>query len=117
MVPPCSDKVSRASPYSISCVWPFAYGAITLYCRTFQTFLLGFTLFWATPRSLATTSGISVDFYSSRYLDVSVPWVCFPHLCIQYGIRPEGRGLPHSEILGSKLVCQLPEAYRRLQRL
>ena len=27
------------------------------------------------------------------------------------------RGLPHSEILGSKLVCQLPEAYRRLLRL
>jgi hypothetical protein len=25
-------------------------------------------------------------------------------------------GFPHSEILGSKLVCQLPEAYRRLQR-
>ena len=26
-------------------------------------------------------------------------------------------GFPHSEILGSKLVCQLPEAYRRLLRL
>ena len=25
-------------------------------------------------------------------------------------------GFPHSEILGSKLACQLPEAYRRLQR-
>ena len=25
-------------------------------------------------------------------------------------------GLPHSDILGSQLVCQLPEAYRRLQR-
>jgi hypothetical protein len=24
---------------------------------------------------------------------------------------------PHSEILGSTLVCQLPEAYRRLPRL
>lgn len=24
--------------------------------------------------------------------------------------------LPHSEILGSKLVCQFPEAYRRLLR-
>jgi hypothetical protein len=30
-----------------------------------------------------------------------------------YGLS---RGLPHSEILGSKLVCQLPEAYRRLLR-
>ncbi len=26
-------------------------------------------------------------------------------------------GFPHSDILGSKLVCQLPEAYRRLPRL
>ena len=25
-------------------------------------------------------------------------------------------GFPHSEICGSKLVCQLPAAYRRLQR-
>jgi hypothetical protein len=31
----------------------------------------------AAPRSLATTCGISVDFFSSRYLDVSVPWVRF----------------------------------------
>src|ERR1044071_1130854 len=117
MVPPFSDKVSRASPYSISCVWPFEYGAITRYGRTFQTVLLGFTHFWATPRSLATTSGISVDFCSSGYLDVSVPRVCFQQLCIHCRIRHECRGLPHSEILGSKLVCQLPEAYRRLQRL
>ena len=34
-------------------------------------------LVWAVPRSLATTSGITFVFYSSRYLDVSVPWVCF----------------------------------------
>ena len=32
------------------------------------------------------------------------------------GYRLRG-GFPHSEILGSKLACQLPEAYRRLQRL
>jgi hypothetical protein len=32
---------------------------------------------WPGPRSLATTSGVSVDVLSSRYLDVSVPWVCF----------------------------------------
>ena len=31
---------------------------------------------WPGPRSLATTSGVSVDVLSSRYLDVSVPWVC-----------------------------------------
>ena len=32
---------------------------------------------WPSPRSLATTSGVSVDVLSSRYLDVSVPWVRF----------------------------------------
>ena len=31
---------------------------------------------WPDPLSLATTSGVSVDVLSSRYLDVSVPWVC-----------------------------------------
>ena len=30
----------------------------------------------AGPRSLATTSGVSLDFLSSGYLDVSVPRVC-----------------------------------------
>ena len=33
-----------------------------------------------------------------------------------YGYRLRG-GFPHSEILGSKHVCRLPEAYRRLLRL
>ena len=36
------------------------------------------------PRSLATTSGISVDFFSSPYLDVSVQAVPYVYLCIQY---------------------------------
>ena len=33
------------------------------------------TLVWANPRSLATTNGITFVLFSSRYLDVSVPWV------------------------------------------
>ena len=40
-------------------------------------FQLSFLKHWPSPRSLATTSGVSVDVLSSRYLDVSVPWVCF----------------------------------------
>ena len=71
---------------------------------------------WAGPRSLAATEGISVDFSSSGYLDVSVPQVRFPTLCIQIEMTTEVAGFPHSEIFGSKLVCQLTEAYRRLQR-
>ena len=71
---------------------------------------------WAVPRSLAATQGISVDFYSSGYLDVSVHQVRFPALCIQTEMTTEVAGFPHSEIPGSMLVCQLTEAYRRLPR-
>ena len=38
---------------------------------------------WALPLSLATTQGIAVAFFSCRYLDVSVPCVCFLRLWIQ----------------------------------
>jgi hypothetical protein len=69
----------------------------------------------ALPISLATTLGISVDFFSCSYLDVSVRRVRFAYLCIQYAMTYKA-GFPHSEIFGSMLVCQLPEAYRRLLR-
>ena len=41
---------------------------------------------WPLPISLATTFGISVDFFSSPYLDVSVREVPFLNLCIQLRI-------------------------------
>ena len=77
----------------------FIYGAITLYGGTFQSLLLPITnptsgphnprttvvvLVWASPRSLAATDGISIDFFSCRYLDVSVPCVRLICLCIQH---------------------------------
>ena len=71
---------------------------------------------WAVPRSLAATQGISVDFFSSGYLDVSVRQVRFLNLFIQLKILRKRSGFPHSEILGSKVVCHLTEAYRRLLR-
>ena len=37
-------------------------------------------------------------------------------LCIQLGILHRCSGFPHSDIYGSKLVCQLPVAFRRLLR-
>ena len=46
---------------------------------------------WPLPGSLATTSGISVDFFSSPYLDVSVREVPLSALCVQteiYGSSP-----------------------------
>ena len=58
---------------------------------------------WPDPRSLAATRGISVDFSSSGYLDVSVPRVASPApMCSASGSRAMGRaGFSHSEALGS----------------
>ena len=47
------------------------------------------TVDWAVPRSLAATEGISVDFSSSGYLDVSVPRVRLCTLWIQVQIPPK----------------------------
>ena len=69
----------------------------------------------ASPRSLATTCGISVDFFSSGYLDVSVRRVRSTLPIYSAEGTPKG-GFPHSDIFGSKLICQLPEAFRRLSR-
>ena len=87
MVPPYSDQVSRVWPYSGSCaaLSVFTYVVLTLSdrpshavrlttqvlnaVRTPEVFLLPV---WPSPLSLATTRGISVDFFSSPYLDVSV---------------------------------------------
>ena len=78
-------------------------------------------LVWPLPRSLATTSGISVDFFSSSYLDVSVQTVPLIYLFIQYMMYElHSYGLLHSEISGSMCACHSPEliaAYRVLLRL
>ena len=115
MVPPNSDKVSRAPSYSISsknCFHVRGYHLVSLYFPEHSTN----ASCSAGPRSLAATKGISVDFFSSGYLDISVPQVSSYTLCIQVQISHKWDGFPHSEIPGSKSVCRLPEAYRRLQR-
>ena len=85
MVPPYSDKVSRAPSYSISQQkLLYVYGTITLYRYPFQNIPLKLKLsLRADSRSLAATNEISVDFFSSGYLDVSVLPVCLNNLCIQ----------------------------------
>ena len=87
MVPPYSDQVSRVWPYSGSCaaVRIFTYVTLTLFGWPSHAILLTLSVLKAVrtpkgfllsvcplPRSLATTSGISFDFSSSPYLDVSV---------------------------------------------
>jgi len=72
---------------------------------------------WALPLSLATTRGISIDFSSSGYLDVSVPRLAFPHLWIQRGIaRHDPRGVaPFGD--GRIEGCLAPtRPFRRQQR-
>ena len=63
-------------------------------------------LVWPLPRSLATTSGISVDFSSSPYLDVSVQAVPLIYLFDSvYDVCAYTYGLLHSEICGSIHTC------------
>ncbi len=76
---------------------------------------------WPLPISLATTFGISFDFFSSPYLDVSVREVPFLNLCIQLRMYDSSSyGFPHSEIHGSKVISTSPwliAGYHVLHRL
>ena len=61
---------------------------------------------WPLPLSLATTRGISVDFSSSPYLDVSVQAVPLIYLFDSvYDVCAYTYGLLHSEICGSIHTC------------
>ena len=74
-------------------------------------------LVWPNPLSLATTRGISVDVFSSPYLDVSVQAVPHVHLfdsmhvtvVLPQWVSPFGN-------LRINAHLQLPEAYRSLSR-
>ena len=127
MVPASSHKVSRVSWYSGSCcvASSFAYGAFTLSgwssqdhsAEVFQSRLqseprCARTPVWALSISLAATFEITVVFFSSGYLDVSVHrvpehtlWihVCTTKVCLAR--------FPHSEIRGSKLICSSPRLF------
>ena len=136
MVPPYSlqiPRVCRYSGYSLSS-HRFAYETLTLFGWLSHTIQLRFnvrytvltprlflTLVWPLPISLATTFGISFDFFSSPYLDVSVRAVPFLNLLIQLRmITSSVNGFPHSEIHGSKVISTSPwliAGYRVLHRL
>ena len=124
MVPPSSHRVSRVRRYSgyswLSC--PFVYGAFTPYGVPSHVLQLELNIpfavrtpkallpsVWPLPLSLATTDGISVDVFSSPYLDVSVQAVPHVHLCIQCTLTEYcSAGFPHSEIHGSMAAFALP---------
>ena len=73
---------------------------------------------WPLPRSLATTNGISVDFSSSPYLDVSVQAVPLTYLWIQYAMTDRYiRRIAPFRYPRIKAYLQLPVAFRSLSRL
>ena len=133
MVPPYSDQVSRVWPYSGYCAaaFVFTYVTLTLFggpshalrltiavlkaVRTPKVFLPSV---WPLPRSLATTYGISVDFSSSPYLDVSVQAVPLTYLWIQYAMTDRYiRRIAPFRYPRIKAYLQLPVAFRSLSRL
>lgn len=74
MVLRSSDRISRVPPYLIHPIELPIRGCHPLWpvfpdCSCHSHGLAG-------PRSLAATRGVSIDFLSSGYLDVSVPRVC-----------------------------------------
>ena len=85
----------------------YYYSSMDYTVRTPSVFLLSV---WPAPLSLATTRGISVDFFSSPYLDVSVREVPLVQLCIHCTIHDSSSCVfPHSEICGSRLICSSPQ--------
>ena len=62
----------------------------------------------ALPISLAATLGISVDFFSCSYLDVSVRRVRLAYLCIQYAI-PRRVGFPIQKSPDQSLFASSPK--------
>ena len=133
MVLPCSHRVSRVRRYSGSSlsVFSFTYGTLTLCGRLSHTVQLDTSdldaspnpedperpSVWPPPRSLATTSGISVDVFSCPYLDVSVQGV--PHVRLFYSTHADAV-LPHRVSpfgnLRINAYVPLPVAYRSLSR-
>ena len=133
VVHPSSHRVSRVRRYSgfpLS-VFSFVYGTLTLCGRLSHAVQLDTSdhdagpnpddpegpSVWPLPRSLATTSGISVDVFSSPYLDVSVQAV--PRVRLFDSTHAAGGLLQRVSPFGNLRInayLQLPEAYRSLSR-
>ena len=91
------------SPNLLEATPAFDYRAFTFFGQAFNLFVLPL----AYPRSLAATDGVAFAFLSSRYLDVSVPWVRSSHLCIQCEV-PLRVGCPIRKSRDRSLVTSSP---------
>ena len=133
MVPPSSHRVSRVrwysgysrmpsasltgfSPSMIGFPTPFSSHTAIPYAVLTPKVLLPSV--WPLPISLATTFGISFDFSSSPYLDVSVQAVPHIHLWIQCMLHGhDSMWVSPFRNLRIKDCLHLPAAFRSLPRL
>ena len=131
MVLRSSDRITRVPPYLIRRIELPIRGCHPLW-RCFPT-ASSHSHRSAGPRSLAATRGVSIDFLSSGYLDVSVPRVCsktpmysglkylvLPIINYRSNYNEQSGGLPHSDIHGSKPIPGSPwlnAGYHVLHRL
>ena len=115
MVPPSSNRISRVPLYSFVHLLPTPTRLSLSSAGLSIPF--GFLLInsWAGPISLATTFGVSFDFLSYRYLDVSVPCVRLFNLCIQLKI-PLARWVSPFGYPRINAYSQLPAAFRSVLR-
>ena len=94
MVPQNSNKISRVPFYSrvlMNITFTGLSPSVVSFSKLFKLSKLSC---WPSPLSLATTHGVSIDFFSSGYLDVSVLQVHSLHLCIQCKVTHEVLGFP-----------------------
>ena len=94
MVPLYSSRISRVPLYS-RILMNFTYTGLSPSMVSFSKLFKFFHQnYWPIPFSLATTNGISIDFFSSGYLDVSVLQVVSLNLCIQFKVPHKVVGFP-----------------------
>ena len=94
MVPLYSNKITRVPLYSrkLLIITPTGLSpSVVSFSKLFKFF---YQNCWPNPVSLATTNGISIDFFSSGYLDVSVLQVVSLNLCIWFKVPHKVVGFP-----------------------
>ena len=94
MVPLYSSKISRVPLYSrvhLSITFTGLSPSLVSISILFKFSQINYR---PDPFSLATTNGISIDFFSSGYLDVSVLQVFSLNLCIQFKVTHKVLGFP-----------------------
>ena len=119
MVPPFSDRITRVPPYSSSVIglrfrlrgyhplWPAFPDRSANARRLTPTGLFPFRSPLLRESRLISIPLVTEMFQFTRFAPNTYEFSVWYRLL---------GGFPHSDISGSKLVCQLPEAFRRLLR-